>query len=58
MERSSGCACPLRVGWLTQTFVHWHFRPEAVQALVPEELVVDECEEVARVGLTPFSWRT
>jgi uncharacterized protein YqjF (DUF2071 family) len=44
----------LRAGWLTLTFVHWPFRPEAVQALVPEELVVDEYEGVAWVGLTPF----
>ncbi|MFI5683123.1 YqjF family protein [Streptomyces sp. NPDC051636] len=44
----------LRAGWLTQTFVHWPFRPEAVQALVPEELVVDEYEGAAWVGLTPF----
>ncbi|PWI10518.1 hypothetical protein DIZ27_11035 [Streptomyces sp. NWU339] len=44
----------LRAGWLTQTFVHWPFRPEAVQALLPEELVVDEYDGAAWVGLTPF----
>ncbi|MGW5197408.1 YqjF family protein [Streptomyces spiralis] len=44
----------LRAGWLTQTFVHWPFPVEAVQALVPEPLVVDEYEGAAWVGLTPF----
>jgi uncharacterized protein YqjF (DUF2071 family) len=44
----------LQAGWLTQTFVHWPFRPEAVQALLPEELVVDEYDGAAWVGLTPF----
>lgn len=44
----------LRAGWHVQTFVHWPFRPQAVQALVPPELVVDQYEEAAWVGLTPF----
>jgi uncharacterized protein YqjF (DUF2071 family) len=44
----------LRARWLTQTFVHWPFPPGVVQALVPEELVVDEYEGAAWVGLTPF----
>ncbi|MHA5053689.1 YqjF family protein [Streptomyces sp. SD15] len=44
----------LRVGWRWQTFVHWPFRPEAVQALVPEKLVVDEYDGAAWVALTPF----
>ncbi|MDG9719784.1 DUF2071 domain-containing protein [Streptomyces sp. DH24] len=44
----------LRTGWLTQTFVHWSFAPEAVQALLPAELVVDEYEGAAWVGFTPF----
>ncbi|MFF4835473.1 YqjF family protein [Streptomyces sp. NPDC001315] len=44
----------LRAGWLTQTFVHWSFPVEAVQALVPEPLVVDEYRGAAWVGLTPF----
>jgi uncharacterized protein YqjF (DUF2071 family) len=39
---------------VTQTFVHWPFPPEAVQSLVPEELVVDQYEGAAWVGLTPF----
>ncbi|MBQ1124187.1 DUF2071 domain-containing protein [Streptomyces sp. B15] len=44
----------LRAGWLTQTFVDWPYRPETVQALLPEGLVVDEYDGVAWVGLTPF----
>jgi uncharacterized protein YqjF (DUF2071 family) len=44
----------LRTRWLTQTFVHWTFPPEAVQALLPEDLVVDEHDGAAWVGLTPF----
>ncbi len=44
----------LRASWLTQTFIHWPFRPEVVQALLPEELVVDEYDGAAWVGLTPF----
>ncbi|MFI7498243.1 YqjF family protein [Streptomyces sp. NPDC049687] len=44
----------LRAGWLTQTFVHWSFPPETVQALLPAHLVVEEYEGAAWVGLTPF----
>ncbi len=44
----------LRARWLRQAFVHWPFRPEAVQALLPRELVVDEYDGMAWVGLTPF----
>lgn len=44
----------LRAAWLTQTFVHWPYPVEAVQALLPEPLVVDEYEGAAWVGLTPF----
>ncbi|MHC3467762.1 YqjF family protein [Streptomyces sp. 7R007] len=44
----------LRAGWRTQTFVHWPFAPEAVQALLPRGLVVDEYAGAAWVGLTPF----
>ncbi|MFE2571780.1 YqjF family protein [Streptomyces mirabilis] len=44
----------LRASWLTQTFVHWAFSPDDIQALLPEELVVDEYEGAAWVGLTPF----
>ncbi|GHB75219.1 hypothetical protein GCM10010377_77060 [Streptomyces viridiviolaceus] len=44
----------LRARWLTATFVNWSFRPESVQALLPDELVVDEYEGAAWVGFTPF----
>ncbi|PAZ09761.1 hypothetical protein CLM62_44445 [Streptomyces sp. SA15] len=44
----------LRAGWLRQAFVHWPFPPDDVQALLPEELVVDEYEGAAWVGVTPF----
>ncbi|WP_244204102.1 YqjF family protein [Streptomyces africanus] len=44
----------LRAGWVRQTFVHWAFPPDAVQALLPGGLVVDEYEGAAWVGLTPF----
>ncbi|MGW7619972.1 YqjF family protein [Streptomyces antimycoticus] len=44
----------LRAGWLTQTFAHWPFRPDQVQSLVPEGLVVDTYEGAAWVSLTPF----
>ncbi|MFF7892558.1 YqjF family protein [Streptomyces sp. NPDC007907] len=44
----------LRAGWLTQTFVHWPYPPETVQALLPEGLAVDVREGAAWVGLTPF----
>ncbi|AWT46686.1 hypothetical protein DMT42_33300 [Streptomyces actuosus] len=44
----------LRAGWLTQTFVHWSYPVEAVQALLPEPLAVDAYEGAAWVGLTPF----
>jgi uncharacterized protein YqjF (DUF2071 family) len=44
----------VRTGWVTQTFVHWPFPPEAVQALLPAELAVDEYGGTAWVGLTPF----
>ncbi|MET7888518.1 DUF2071 domain-containing protein [Streptomyces avermitilis] len=44
----------LRASWLTQTFVHWRFRSDDIQALLPEELIVDEYEGSAWVGLTPF----
>ncbi|MEV5885218.1 DUF2071 domain-containing protein [Streptomyces sp. NPDC052020] len=44
----------LRASWLTQTFVHWPFPPQAVQALLPGALLVDEYEGAAWVGFTPF----
>jgi uncharacterized protein YqjF (DUF2071 family) len=44
----------LRARWLRQAFVHWPFPPDAVQALLPEDLVVDVYEGSAWVSLTPF----
>ncbi|MEU0741535.1 DUF2071 domain-containing protein [Streptomyces sp. NPDC006134] len=44
----------LRARWLTQTFLHWPYPSEAVQALLPEGLIVDEYDGTAWVGLTPF----
>ncbi|PIM66110.1 hypothetical protein CTU88_44975, partial [Streptomyces sp. JV178] len=44
----------LRAGWSTQAFVHWPFRPDQVQALLPEGLEVDTYEDTAWVSLTPF----
>ncbi|CAL9342772.1 YqjF family protein [Streptomyces sp. enrichment culture] len=44
----------MRAGWVRQAFVHWRYPPDAVQALLPEGLVVDECEGAAWVSLTPF----
>ncbi|MFF7840536.1 YqjF family protein [Streptomyces ossamyceticus] len=44
----------LRAGWATQAFVHWPFRPDQVQALLPEGLEVDTYEDTAWVSLTPF----
>ncbi|MBO4252718.1 YqjF family protein [Streptomyces griseorubiginosus] len=44
----------LRAGWTTQTFVHWAYPPDQVQALLPKGLAVDEYDGTAWVGLTPF----
>ncbi|MEU2281109.1 DUF2071 domain-containing protein [Streptomyces sp. NPDC013178] len=44
----------LRAGWVTQTFVHWPFGPDDVQALLPDELTVDVYDGAAWVSLTPF----
>ncbi|WP_436846342.1 DUF2071 domain-containing protein [Streptomyces griseorubiginosus] len=50
----AGVVAAVRGRWLRQTFVHWPFRPQAVQALLPPELAVDVYERAAWVGLTPF----
>ncbi|MCZ0206012.1 DUF2071 domain-containing protein [Streptomyces achromogenes] len=44
----------LCAGWMTQTFVHWAYPAEAVRALVPQPLVVEEYGGSAWVGFTPF----
>ncbi|MET7497669.1 DUF2071 domain-containing protein [Streptomyces sp900116325] len=40
--------------WLSQTFVHWPYPPEEVQALLPGGLQVDVFRNAAWVGVTPF----
>jgi uncharacterized protein YqjF (DUF2071 family) len=44
----------LRAEWRKQTFVHWAYPPDDVQALLPDGLVVDEYDGAAWVSLTPF----
>ncbi|MEV5320086.1 DUF2071 domain-containing protein [Streptomyces sp. NPDC052687] len=44
----------LWAAWRTQTFLNWSFPAQAVQALLPEPLVVDAYDGAAWVGLTPF----
>ena len=43
--------------WERLTFVHWSFRPDAVQQLVPEWLQVETFDGAAWVGLVPFFMR-
>ncbi|MFE4960993.1 YqjF family protein [Streptomyces sp. NPDC056653] len=44
----------LTARWLSQTFVHWPYPPEEVQALLPRGLQVDVSRNAAWVGITPF----
>lgn len=44
----------LRNRWEDLTFVHWRFRPEAVQQLLPDGLTVDTHDGWAYVSLVPF----
>ncbi|WP_181140867.1 YqjF family protein [Streptomyces sp. Ru62] len=44
----------LRAGWLTQSFLHWAYAPDAIQRLLPDGLTVDTYDGHAWVGLTPF----
>ncbi|WP_323379371.1 YqjF family protein [Streptomyces durbertensis] len=44
----------LRATWSAQTFLHWPYPPERVQALLPRGLTVDRYEGAAWVSLTPF----
>lgn len=39
------------------TFIHWRYRPEQVQALLPAQLRVETFDGAAWVGLTPFLMR-
>ena len=43
--------------WDELTFIHWRFRPDEVQRLLPEGLVVDTIDGDAWVGLVPFFLR-
>jgi len=54
-------ACPRPVarpimlqGWRNLTSVHWRFRPDEVQRLLPSHFTVDTFEGHALVGLIPF----
>lgn len=44
----------VRMSWESLTFVHWRVDPGQVQALLPDDLVVDEYDGSAWVSLTPF----
>jgi uncharacterized protein len=41
-------------GWENLTFLHWRYRPELIQALLPHGLELDTFEDAAWIGLTPF----
>ncbi len=40
--------------WRRVTFLHWRYDAHIVQALLPDGLTVDTCEDAAWVGLVPF----
>ncbi|MEV3988700.1 DUF2071 domain-containing protein [Streptomyces sp. NPDC049837] len=44
----------LTARWLSQSFVHWAYPPEEVEALLPDGLEADLFQGRAWVGLTPF----
>ena len=41
-------------GWRTLTFLHWRYRPEEVQRLLPTGLAVEQADGSAWVSLIPF----
>ncbi|GGM63804.1 hypothetical protein GCM10011608_56400 [Micromonospora sonchi] len=43
--------------WRSLTFLHWRYRPETVQALLPPGLEVETWDGSAWVGLVPFLMR-
>jgi uncharacterized protein YqjF (DUF2071 family) len=43
--------------WDRLTFIHWRYRPESVQALLPPDVEIDTFAGSAWVGLTPFLLR-
>jgi uncharacterized protein YqjF (DUF2071 family) len=40
--------------WNWLTFLHWAYPPDAIQAILPDGLTVDEYDGAAWVGLVPF----
>lgn len=44
----------MRMKWLHLTMLHWRYRPEQVQALLPANLEVETFDGSAWVGLVPF----
>jgi len=44
----------MRQSWRELLFLHWKFDPGEVQALLPDGLTVDTCDDAAWVGVVPF----
>jgi uncharacterized protein len=44
----------MRQHWKWITFLHWRYRPETIQPMLPEALTVETCDGSAWVGVTPF----
>lgn len=40
--------------WRWLTFLHWHYKPDAIRRLLPVQLTLDTFDGAAWVGLTPF----
>ncbi|MBV9301877.1 MAG: DUF2071 domain-containing protein [Acidobacteriaceae bacterium] len=40
--------------WRSLTFIHWRYRPDAIQRVLPKQLELDIFDGSAWVGLTPF----
>ncbi|MGF1451617.1 MAG: YqjF family protein [Opitutales bacterium] len=47
----------LRMRWLDLLFLHWRLEPEALEARLPEGLVLDTFDGSAWIGLVPFDMR-
>jgi uncharacterized protein len=57
---SPWCPEPVRLQsmthrWETLTFLHWRYRPETIQRLLPAGLQVETIDGAAWVGLVPFT---
>jgi uncharacterized protein YqjF (DUF2071 family) len=48
---------PMRMKWEQLTMLHWAYRPDEVQALLPDDLTVETFDGEAWVGLIPFQMR-